>query len=599
MMTEQEKSERQAFFIAARQEARLMYWRGFTCAEIARRLDVHYNTVRSWFEADKWEKSTIAERVNQQIEVRYAQLIAKEEKSAQDYNEIEMLAKQLERAARLCKYEETKNEADINPKIKERSKKRKEKQKEKEAQGVLSEDDIAKLYSYFDKVMYPHQLHWYENRKHTLRQIVKSRQIGATFYFAAEALLEALETGKNQIFLSASRNQANIFRTNIIAFVEQATGVTLKGQNIKLNASTTLYFLSTNSNTAQSYSGDLYVDEYFWIPSFEKIQHVASGMAVHDDRRITYFSTPSTVAHEAYPLWSGEHYNAQRPKKEHIRLNLSHEALKEGRLCEDGYWRQIVTIEDAVNSGFDRVTLEKLRHKFPNLQQFANLFMGEFVNDMDSLFKLKELQRCMVDARALWDDWSPLAKRPIKDQPVWIGYDPSRSQDNSSLAIIAPPNVAGGNFRVIETLSFTGLDFEEQANHIKKCTERYNVKFIGIDATGIGKAVHDLVVKFYPKAKAIIYRVEEKNDMVLKAYQIISHGRLQFDAEKTDIASAFLTIHQAPTSSGKQVTYKASRTAKTGHADVAWAIMNALSCDPLGTIADAGTGKVRSRLKLF
>ncbi|WP_249960856.1 terminase large subunit domain-containing protein [Histophilus somni] len=322
-MTEQKKAEKQAFFLSARQEARLMYWRGFTCAEIARRLEVHYNTVRSWFEADKWEKSTIAERVNAQIEVRYAQLIAKEEKSAQDYNEIEQLAKQLERTARLNKYEKTKNEADINPKIEERSKKRKEKQKEKEALGVLSENNIAKLYSYFDKVMYPHQLYWYENRKHTLRQIVKSRQIGATFYFAVEALLEALETGKNQIFLSASRNQANIFRTNIIAFVEQATGVTLKGQNLKLSANTTLYFLSTNSNTAQSYSGDLYVDEYFWIPSFEKIQHVASGMAVHDDRRITYFSTPSTVAHEAYPLWNGEYYNAQRPKKEHIKLKFS------------------------------------------------------------------------------------------------------------------------------------------------------------------------------------------------------------------------------------------------------------------------------------
>lgn len=595
-MTAAEKKE---YFLSLRNEARLMYWRGYTCAEIARRLDIHYNTVRSWFEMDKWESSTIAERVNAQIEVRYAQLIAKEEKSTQDYNEIEMLAKQLERAARLNKYEETKNEADINPKIKERSKKRKEKQKEKETQGVLSEDNIAKLYAYFHKVMYPHQLHWYENRKHPLRQIVKSRQIGATFYFATEALLEALETGKNQIFLSASRNQVNIFRTNIIAFVEQATGVTLKGQNLKLSANTTLYFLSTNSNTAQSYSGDLYVDEYFWIPSFGKIQHVASGMAVHDDRRITYFSTPSTVAHEAYPLWSGEHYNAQRPKREHIKLNLSHDALKDGRVCEDGYWRQIVTIEDAVNSGFDRVTLEKLKHKFPNQQQFANLFMGEFVNDMNSLFKLKELQRCMVDARTLWEDWNPLAKRPLKEQPVWIGYDPSRSQDNSSLAVVAPPQVSGGDFRIIETLSFTGLNFEEQANHIKRCVERYNVQFIGIDATGLGKAVHDLVVKFYPKAKAIIYNVDEKNEMVLRAYQLISHGRLKFDAEKSDIASAFLTIHQAPTTSGKQVTYKASRTAKTGHADVAWAIMNALSKDPLGVIADAGTSKGRSRLRLF
>lgn len=585
--------------LPVRKYAQHMYWRGYTCAEIARTLDMADSTVRSWHKNDKWDEDSVVKRCSESIEYRYCQLVLKENKSERDENEIELLGKQLERMARIEKYKNGGNETDLNPKLKKRGEGRRKKIEEDKGKEIFTEEEIQSLKDYFKLIMYPHQMKWWDNRSYSMRQIVKSRQIGATYYFAVEALLTALETGKNQIFLSASKNQAKVFRTNIIDFVEQATGKTLRGENLRVAAGTTLYFLGTNSNTAQSYSGDLYIDEYFWIPRFDKIQHVASGMAVHDDRRITYFSTPSTMGHEAYKLWDGEHYNAERPKKDHVKINLSHAHLKDGALCDDGYWRQVITIKDAIDSGFDRVTLSTLERKFPNPAQFANLFMCQFINDMNSLFKLKELSRCMVDARVEWQDWKPLRKRPLGDAPVWIGYDPSRTQDDASIAVIAPPRVEGGKFRIIETQSYNGLDFEVQAKKIKEYTEKYNVQFIGIDATGLGKAVHDLVIKFYKRAKAIIYNVDEKNEMVLKAYQVIYHQRLEYDSECTEIASAFLTIHQATTGSGRSVTYKASRTSSTGHADVAWAIMNALSNDPLGMIDEAGHGKKSGSISLF
>lgn len=575
-----------------------LYWRGYSIAEISRLTDTPDSTIRSWQKADNWDNASVIKRCSEHIECRYNLLIAKEDKSDKDFNEIELLAKQLEKMARIKAFEQSGKHSDLNPKLKKRAEGRTRQNQQQKNSDVFTQEDIDALKDHFDRTMYPHQKHWWHSRTYTSRQIVKSRQIGATYYFAAEALLIALETGKNQIFLSASKNQANVFRTNIIDFVEKATGKLLKGENLRIASGTTLYFLGTNSNTAQSYSGDLYIDEYFWIPKFDKIQHVASGMAVHDDRRITYFSTPSTIGHEAYKLWNGEFYNAERAKKDHIKLDLSHKNLKDGQLCPDGYWRQLITIKDAIDSGFDRVTISNLERKFPNPAQFANLFMGVFVNDMHSLFKLKDLQKCMVDAQ-LWQDFNPLKKRPLADKPVWIGYDPSRTQDNASLAVIAPPTVSGGKFRILEVVSFDGLDFEAQAAKIKYYTDRYNVQFIGIDATGLGRAVHDLVIKFYRRAKAIIYNVNEKNEMVLKAYQLMHHQRLEYDANKTEIAAAFMTIHQAQTTSGKAVTYKASRTDKTGHADVAWAIMNALSNDPLGAVSELGTGGKTSKVQIF
>ncbi|WP_348265729.1 terminase large subunit domain-containing protein, partial [Salmonella enterica] len=53
---------------------------------------------------------------------------------------------------------------------------------------------------------------------HRIPHILKSRQIGATFYFSGEALLRASKPGHNQIFLSASKTQGYVLREYMIQF---------------------------------------------------------------------------------------------------------------------------------------------------------------------------------------------------------------------------------------------------------------------------------------------------------------------------------------------------------------------------------------------
>jgi len=81
-------------------------------------------------------------------------------------------------------------------------------------------------------------------------------------------------------------------------------------------------------------------------------------------------------------------------------------------------------------------------------------------------------------------------------------------------------------------------------------------------------------------AVPINYAVQSKAMLVLKAMEVVEQKRLQWDAAETDIAHAFLTIRQTTTDNG-QITYAASRSATTGHADVAWATMHALAAEPL------------------
>ncbi|WP_368929732.1 terminase large subunit domain-containing protein, partial [Proteus mirabilis] len=66
----------------------------------------------------------------------------------------------------------------------------------------------------------------------------------------------------------------------------------------------------------------------------------------------------------AYPFWSGKLYNRGRKKEDRVDIDISHEALVNGRLCEDGQWRQIVNIEDALRGGCDLFDLEQLKKEY-------------------------------------------------------------------------------------------------------------------------------------------------------------------------------------------------------------------------------------------
>ena len=572
-----------------------MFWAGYSLKQIDELLpDVNYSTLVSWKNRDKWEQASSLQKMEGHTEARYFLLMAKEHKTEADYKEMEFIGKQIERSEKIRRYQQSGNGADLNPKL---SKRRKGKKQDSSKKNYLTEEQVQQLNDAFLNGMFDYQKKWYDAKKYPIRNILKSRQIGATYYFAHEAIVDAINTGDNQIFLSASKAQAHIFKTYIIDFVYEVTGVELKGDPIKLWNGATLYFLGTNSKTAQGYHGHLYQDEYFWTNKFSELQKVSSGMSMHKKWRETYFSTPSTTTHEAYPFWNGKHYNKGRPKKEHISIDISHEALKNGKLCADGQWRQMVTIMDAIEGGCNLFDLDQLRRKYSD-DDFNNLLMCHFVDDTLSIFTLKELQRCMVDSWDKWTDFRPLLHRPFAYHPVWVGYDVSLSKDNSSLVVIAPAKQAGGKYRVLERHTFNGMDYEAQAKEIKKICDKYTVQHLAIDATGIGSAVYQLVTKFFPTAVELNYSVELKNRLVLKTKQVIQNAQIEYDTCWNDLTLALMSISKEVTPSGKQVSYQTSRTDETGHGDVAWALMNALDKIEYEFSDEQVTGVSRSRMRL-
>src|SRR5450830_1356052 len=515
-----------------RRAARALYWKGWRISSIARHLGIKRSTINSWKLRDEWDKAQAIEHVEAAAELRLVKLIEKEVKSGSDYKEIDLLMRAIVQAARVRRYEQPGgNEVDLNPKLANRN----AGPKKKPMRNDFSEEQKIQLLDAFQDSLFDYQKVWYRNGDQRTRAILKSRQIGATWYFAREALADAMETGRNQIFLSASKSQAHVFKQYIVQFAREAAGIELTGDPIVLPNGAHLYFLGTNARTAQGYHGNFYFDEFFWTQNFQELNKVASGMAIHKKWRKTYFSTPSSTTHQAFPFWTGELFNKRRVKADQVNIDVSHGRLSSGFTGEDKIWRQIVTILDAERGGCNLFDIEELRTYEYSPDQFDNLLMCNFIDDTESVFPLSELQKCMVDAWVDWLDYKPFTTRPYGDNPVWLGYDPANAGDSAGLVILAPPRTTGGQFRVLEKTQFRGMDFAAQAEEIRQATIRYHVDFIGIDATGMGEGVYQLVKHFYPAVTKIQYDPAIKSRMVIKAQDVINKGRLAFDAGATDL----------------------------------------------------------------
>ena len=567
--------------------ARALYLRRATPKEIAHDLNLpNARIIYYWAEKGNWADLLSHESTEEAIERRYQLLVGRDKKTELELKEIDVLIghavklraqtnKHKEKMAAAKSgnqggYDSQGGNGDGAEPVKKR------KYKKNDISGLSQEDFDA----FAEEHLFGYQKHLRGNLSQQIRNILKSRQIGATWYFAIEALENAVMTGDPQIFLSASKAQAEVFRSYIVNIAEQYFGVTLTGNPIRLSNGAELRFLSTNKNTAQSYSGHLYCDEYFWVPNFARLNEVASAMATHDHWRTTYFSTPSAKTHQAYPFWTGEEWKRGDKKREKVTFPTFDEMRDGGRLCPDGQWRYIITMEDAIKGGFNLASIEKLRNRY-NRDTFNMLYMCVFVDSKDSVFKFSDLEVCGVDVTE-WQDHDVNAARPFGNREVWGGFDPARSGDTSTFAIVAPPLYAVEKFRVLRVFHWKGMNFAYQAAQIKKLFGQYNMTYIGVDVTGIGRGVFELIEHFaLREAVAIHYGMETKTRLVLKMIDVIGAKRLEWNKDNREIPASFLSIRHTSTASGNAMTFKADRTVETGHADAFWAIAHAVINEPI------------------
>lgn len=563
---------------AQKNEAKVLYLKGSIVPEIADELKIPKRTIYDWIKKENWGTLLGIGSTSYYMHQRLTYLLnlpVEQERSPAQLAEIKALTKgvvDLEDA-------KTRRYKAENPIPKESREKKKRKTKHNDFSHLTEEDILEFLRKDLDE----YQLKLWDQRHNDSRYILKSRQIGLTYYFAKEALAEALLTGENQIFISASKAQVGVFRRYIRNFAREQWDIEVKGTDVielkTPNGTCELVFCSTNSNTAQSYNGNLYIDEQFWINNYEKLESVASAMATLDKYRWTYFSTPSTKSHQAYPKWSGKEY-ADNCKEHNLPVEEwpSDIELEHGTVCPDGAYRRIITLDTAIKEGCTRINKDKLMMKYTK-DKFEQLFCCKFIDDTKSVFSIKKLLKCAIDV-SVWKDVNIDDNHPYLGE-VWIGYDPSRTRDDACIIVAIPPKRKGGKFRIIEKIVLRNCKWRYQAGIIRELTEKYNVTQITIDMTGPGSGVFEMVQEFFPTARGVYFTPENKTRLVIKAEDIIDEGRCQWSVEWTDITAAFLQIRKTTTGKNGNITYVADRSEATGHGDAAWATMLVFSNEGL------------------
>lgn len=559
-----------------------LYVRGHTAKEIRDKLNLNNDRiVYYWVQKYDWKTLQEVLTPEQTAERRFNLLVSLENKTPAQFKEIEILTESIcklkkvrihNRQATAQNSQSNQSDSDDNG----RQRKKRKKKVKNDISSITQERIDFIRNDLFDE----YQLDLYEQRNQRTRFILKSRQVGLTFYFSWEAFEDAVLNGNNQVFLSASKKQSFLFKNYIIAFARQYFDVDLKGgESIVLSNGAELHFISTNASTSQGYTGNLYVDEVFWIPDFKKLNTVAKPIASHAKWKRTYFSTASVKEHGAYAMWSGEEFktNSKRKADKEAVFDISHETLKDGHLGADGIWRQIITIYDAVEKGCDRFNVEELETEYSQFE-WNNLFLCQFMDQSTSLFNMLDLLACGVDSDILWHDYEPDDEHPLGNHPVWIGYDPARFGDQSTVAVVAPPVKAAGSFRIIEKFQVYG-NYSNQVAQIKPLFEKYNVEYMGIDRTGQGQGVFEQVKTYFPKAEGIYYTYERKQALVIKGQSLIERRKVEWDREDKELPHAFMQIKQV--TKNDKVFFEADRNSKTGHADYAMAILNAFANEPL------------------
>lgn len=147
-------------------------------------------------------------------------------------------------------------------------------------------------------------------------------------------------------------------------------------------------------------------------------------MASQSHLRSTYFSTPSTLAHDAYPFWSGELFNRGRASAaERVEIDVSHNALAGGLLCADGQWRQIVTIEDALKGGCTLFDIEQLKRE-NSADDFKTC---SCVNLLTTRHRCSRSRSCNAAWSTRWKNGKTMRRLPrIRSAPARYGLVTTR-----------------------------------------------------------------------------------------------------------------------------------------------------------------------------
>lgn len=73
-------------------------------------------------------------------------------------------------------------------------------------------------------------------------------------------------------------------------------------------------------------------------------------------------------------------------------------------MCPDKIWRQIVTLQDAIDNGWDLTDIDEIRDE-NSPEEYDNLYGCQFIKSGENAFDYNQLINCGADGYDDWPDW--------------------------------------------------------------------------------------------------------------------------------------------------------------------------------------------------
>ena len=183
-----------AYSETIKREAKRLYHSGWSCAEIADKLDINPDTIFAWRKQYQWDEETTDDSI-EGVKKQIAALSSSDEPlSEAQTRKLDKLTKAVERLERS-------SARDV--KVKKRKKGQTPSRLDAHVVGGIKDKALEKLYPYQRAFLLDGS---------RFRVCLKSRQTGFSFLLGLEVLLGAISRDENQIVVSASQDQSDIVR---------------------------------------------------------------------------------------------------------------------------------------------------------------------------------------------------------------------------------------------------------------------------------------------------------------------------------------------------------------------------------------------------
>ncbi|AQW83333.1 terminase large subunit domain-containing protein [Campylobacter pinnipediorum] len=380
------------------------------------------------------------------------------------------------------------------------------------------------------------------------RIVLKSRQIGFSYVAAADALIGAIG-GRNQLFLSASEEQALILMRYLRGWAERF-GIVLDKDSeteITLENGAIIKALAHNFRTVQGFTGDIWMDEFAWYANPKKIWHAFVPSIGAIKGRLTILSTPFEEKSLFHELYSDE---AKYKMFERFRVDI-YTAIKDG-------------LE------FDLETMKALF----DADTWASAYECVFIDDESSLLSISLIKSCIDESYNYYT--------PASDTPLLCGYDIGRVNDRSTLASVVSIK---DNFVLASLGVFAKASFKEQEDILSSHLRSYPLATLEMDKTGIGLNLTETMrSKFKSRVHGVYFTNSIKEQMALNLKKLFEDKKIKIPNDAMLISD----LHAIKRSVGaKSFKYDAKRN-EYGHADRFWAL--ALACKKIAAVTKRSGG---------